>query len=104
MDFCIQNCFNALNLAVGFLLPFFSKIIVCMLFINRLTEREKKDLKYKRDILKLAKDHKAAGARQHADRYYIPADDVVSSYSVFESLHLLSFSSTLVLLVYIDFS
>ena len=41
----------------------------------RLTEREKRDLDYKKKILRLAKDHKSAGDVEKRNRYYIPKED-----------------------------
>ena len=41
----------------------------------RLTEREKRDLDYKKKVLKLAKEHKTAGGVEKANRYYIPKED-----------------------------
>ncbi|CAC5424154.1 DHX16 [Mytilus coruscus] len=41
-----------------------------------LTEREKKDMKYKKKVLQLAKEHRKAGEKQKADHYYMPKDDV----------------------------
>ena len=43
-----------------------------------LTERERRDLHYKKNVLKLAREHRAAGAIEKVDRYYVPRDDVVS--------------------------
>ncbi|BFZ20424.1 hypothetical protein BsWGS_23462 [Bradybaena similaris] len=42
----------------------------------KLTKKEQKDLEYKKRVLKLAKEHKAAGDVEKVDRYYIPRDDV----------------------------
>ncbi|XP_059142711.1 pre-mRNA-splicing factor ATP-dependent RNA helicase DHX16-like [Physella acuta] len=43
---------------------------------SKLTKRELKDLEYKKTVLKLAKEHKAAGEIEKIDRYYIPREDV----------------------------
>ncbi|XP_005090962.1 pre-mRNA-splicing factor ATP-dependent RNA helicase DHX16 [Aplysia californica] len=43
---------------------------------EKLTKREQKDLEYKKTVLKLAKEHRAAGELEKVDRYYIPKDDV----------------------------
>ena len=43
---------------------------------QKLTEREKRDLEYKKRTLQLAKEHQAAGDRMRRDRYYVPSDDV----------------------------
>ena len=43
---------------------------------EKLTSREKKDLEYKKTVLKLAKEHRSAGELEKVDRYYIPRDDV----------------------------
>ncbi|CAH1784821.1 unnamed protein product [Owenia fusiformis] len=43
---------------------------------SKLTAREKKELEYKRKVLKLAKDHRRAGDVEKVDRYYMPKDDV----------------------------
>ena len=45
----------------------------------RLTEAEKKKTQYKRKMLSLAREHNDARKSEKVDRYYIPADDVVSS-------------------------
>ena len=44
----------------------------------RVTDRERKDYEYKKRVLRLAKEHKAAGEIEKVDRYYMPKDDVVS--------------------------
>ncbi|XP_077987074.1 pre-mRNA-splicing factor ATP-dependent RNA helicase DHX16-like [Glandiceps talaboti] len=44
-----------------------------------LTEREQKELKYKKTVLKLAKEHKIAGEVEKEHRYYMPKDDVKPS-------------------------
>ncbi|CAL1534296.1 unnamed protein product [Lymnaea stagnalis] len=43
----------------------------------KLTKRELKDLEYKKTVLKLAKEHKAAGEIEKIDRYHIPREDAV---------------------------
>lgn len=43
---------------------------------SRLTKREQDDIEYKKKVLKLAKEHRAAGEIEKIDRYYIPRDDV----------------------------
>ncbi|XP_072176721.1 pre-mRNA-splicing factor ATP-dependent RNA helicase DHX16-like [Diadema setosum] len=40
-----------------------------------LTERERKELKYKRTVLELAKEHRKAGDKEREGRYYMPRDD-----------------------------
>lgn len=40
-----------------------------------LTERERKELKYKKTVLDLAKEHRKAGDKEREGRYYIPRDD-----------------------------
>lgn len=55
-----------------------SQKCLTLLIFCRLTEREKKDIAYKRKLLTLAKDHKAARDIEKVDRYYVPRDDVVS--------------------------
>ncbi|XP_022085325.1 putative pre-mRNA-splicing factor ATP-dependent RNA helicase DHX16 [Acanthaster planci] len=42
---------------------------------TELTSREKRDLEYKKTVLKLAQDHKSAGEKQKEGRYYIPKED-----------------------------
>ncbi|RUS74189.1 hypothetical protein EGW08_018057 [Elysia chlorotica] len=42
---------------------------------SQLTAREKKNLEYKRKVLKLAKEHRAAGEIEKVDRYHIPRED-----------------------------
>lgn len=42
----------------------------------RLTKKEQKDLEYKKRVLELAKEHRAAGDVEKVDRYYIPRDDI----------------------------
>lgn len=46
---------------------------------TNLSEREKKELKYKKKVLELAKEHRKAGEKQKADHYYMPKDDVKPS-------------------------
>ena len=53
----------------------------CNLYVCRLTKREKADLDYKKNILKLAKEHEKAGEIEKVDRYYMPKDDVVRFYA-----------------------
>ncbi|XP_055897569.1 pre-mRNA-splicing factor ATP-dependent RNA helicase DHX16-like isoform X1 [Biomphalaria glabrata] len=43
----------------------------------KLTKKEQKDLEYKKTVLKLAKEHKAAGEIEKIDRYHIPRDDAL---------------------------
>ncbi|XP_076455055.1 pre-mRNA-splicing factor ATP-dependent RNA helicase DHX16-like [Babylonia areolata] len=43
---------------------------------ERLTEKECKDLNYKKNVLKLAMEHRAAKEIERVDRYYLPKDDV----------------------------
>jgi len=43
---------------------------------QNLTKRERADLEYKRKMLTLAKDHKAAKQIERVNRYYMPDDDV----------------------------
>ena len=50
-------------------------VCVCVC-VFRLTEKERRDLNYKRNVLKLAKEHKAAKEIERVDRYYLPKDDV----------------------------
>ena len=40
-------------------------------------------MQYKKKVLQLAKEHRAAGEIEKVDRYYMPKDDVVS-----QSLHI----------------
>nr|XP_054769577.1 pre-mRNA-splicing factor ATP-dependent RNA helicase DHX16-like [Lytechinus pictus] len=40
-----------------------------------LTERERKEMKYKKTVLDLAKEHKSAGEKEREGRYYMPKDD-----------------------------
>ena len=56
----------------------------------RVTDRERKDYEYKKRVLRLAKEHKAAGEIEKVDRYYMPKDDVVS-----RSLHVVCCPSML---------
>ncbi|KAK7488061.1 hypothetical protein BaRGS_00020652 [Batillaria attramentaria] len=42
----------------------------------KLTEKEKRTLEYKRHVLKLAKEHRAAKEIERVDRYFMPKDDV----------------------------
>lgn len=50
----------------------------------RLTEREKRDLEYKKKVLKLAKEHKSAGDIEKVNRYFIPKEDDKPSEKYFE--------------------
>jgi len=43
------------------------------------TKRERHDLDYKKTMLSLAKQHRSASDLEKVDRYYMPADDKVSS-------------------------
>ncbi|XP_002734191.1 pre-mRNA-splicing factor ATP-dependent RNA helicase DHX16-like [Saccoglossus kowalevskii] len=46
---------------------------------SELTEREKKELKYRKTVLTLAKEHKKAGEFEKEHRYYMPKDDMKPS-------------------------
>ena len=46
-------------------------------YVFRLTDREKKDIDYKKNVLKLVTEHKKAGNVEKVDRYYVPKDSVV---------------------------
>ena len=50
---------------------------IVLVFCSRLTKREKHDISYKSNVLKLAKEHKAAKDIEQIDRYYLPKDDVM---------------------------
>ncbi|KAK2143518.1 hypothetical protein LSH36_834g00067 [Paralvinella palmiformis] len=45
----------------------------------KLTEKERKRLEYKKNVLKLAKEHKETRDMEKVDRYYLPRDDVKPS-------------------------
>lgn len=40
-----------------------------------LTDRERRDLEYKKTVLKLAKEHRSAGDVEKVNRYFIPKED-----------------------------
>ncbi|XP_053376709.1 pre-mRNA-splicing factor ATP-dependent RNA helicase DHX16-like [Mercenaria mercenaria] len=42
---------------------------------QKLTEKEKHELEYKKKVLKLAKEHKSAGDKEKVNRYFIPKED-----------------------------
>ncbi|XP_070581669.1 pre-mRNA-splicing factor ATP-dependent RNA helicase DHX16-like [Ptychodera flava] len=46
---------------------------------SELTERERKELSYKKTVLKLAKEHKKSGEAEKEHRYYMPKDNVKPS-------------------------
>ena len=48
-----------------------------------MTEREKKELKYKKTVLDLAKEHTRAGEKEREGRYYMPRDDEVIKCKLF---------------------
>ncbi|XP_070177312.1 pre-mRNA-splicing factor ATP-dependent RNA helicase DHX16-like isoform X2 [Littorina saxatilis] len=43
---------------------------------SSLTEKERRNMDYKRNVLKLAKEHKKAKEIERVDRYFLPEDDV----------------------------
>ena len=49
-----------------------------LLYFYSLTKKEKKDIAYKKSLLHLVKEHKAAGQVEKVDRYFVPKDGVVS--------------------------
>jgi len=40
-----------------------------------LTDRERRDLEYKKKVLLLAKEHRSAGDIEKVNRYFIPKED-----------------------------
>ncbi len=50
--------------------------------ITSLTKREQEDLKYKKKILTLAREHEKAAEVEKVDRYYMPEDSVVRNVHV----------------------
>ena len=51
---------------------------------GELTERERQDLKYKKEILQLAKSHKKAKEIEKVNRYFVPKDDIGLHQDYFE--------------------
>ncbi|XP_060073522.1 pre-mRNA-splicing factor ATP-dependent RNA helicase DHX16-like [Ylistrum balloti] len=54
---------------------------------TRLTEREKRDLKYKKKVLEIAKDHRKAGDIEKVSRYHMPKEDDKPSEHYEEEIH-----------------
>ncbi|PIK35386.1 putative pre-mRNA-splicing factor ATP-dependent RNA helicase DHX16-like [Apostichopus japonicus] len=63
---------------------------------DELSEREKKDIEYKKTVLGLAKQHRRAGDKMKEGRYYMPEEDEEKEYQlVVDELDEIEFVSTL---------
>lgn len=49
-------------------------IIFIFIFLNRLTERERKERQHKKELLKLAQEHEKARELERVQRYHMPRD------------------------------
>lgn len=56
-------------------------MVLCSLVISRLTQTEEQNLKYKRELLYLAKQHKKAADLEKVNRFHMPKDNEVCHFT-----------------------